>query len=366
MRALLITNPNSTGQRPEVMRQVLAHLLPLPGLRLKSVFTHYPQHAVELCAGLTRADYDVVIGVGGDGTLNEIINGLLGGDAAGSEGAADDTDPTQIAEAEPGAPAPEPAELPALALLPTGSANVFARALGFPQDPVAAAELLARLLREDLRRTIHLARWNGNWFGVNAGFGIDADVIARMERARSRGFAATPLLYLTTSLLAWNRIRRDPPQISVRATSVDGGEMELDDLPLLFASNTNPWTFLGPLPVVTNPANSFDRGLGLFGLTHLDGVGGVAGMLHLLGMGHSRWFERFIEKRTVRVDDAADLTLRSVRPRNFQVDGELAGEFDEIRLHTVPDAIEVFAPREETRFSDRPLRQVLRDFLRWH
>lgn len=343
MRALIVSNPNATGQRPEVIRQITPHLMAVPGMELKVAFTHYPGHATELCRGLHRDDFDVIIALGGDGTLNEVINGIFADVPEGHD--------------------PDPQQFPALALVPTGSANVFARALGYPQSAGESARLLARLLRDDQRRTIYLGRWNQKWFAVNCGFGIDADVIARMERARSRGFSATPLRYLTTSLIAWRRTQLEPPQIEVEATTFAGDQVRLRDVPLVFASNTNPWTFLGPLPVVTNPKNSFDRGFGVFSLTRANGIGGVAAMLHLIGMGHSRWFERYLRRRTVQIDDAQTLRMRTPR-RNFQVDGELVGKFDEVNLRTVKDCVEVFAPKEESRWEVRTLGQAVRDFLR--
>ena len=152
-----------------------------------------------MVAGLTVDDFDVIIPAGGDGTVNEVINGLLGsaeGDFRNLE------------------------DLPAIAVLPTGSANVFARALGYPTDPYAAADALVELIRKNHTRTITLGTWKGDdqgtrWFAVNAGFGIDADVIARVERARSFGFAASPLLYLQVSLRAWVKTQIKPPKITV-------------------------------------------------------------------------------------------------------------------------------------------------------
>ena len=88
---------------------------------------------------MTRDDYDVIIAVGGDGTVNEVVNGLLG--------PADEQ-------------RPDPQSIPALAVIPTGSANVFVRALGFPNTPMEATHVLARMLDRDLRRTIYLGTWN--------------------------------------------------------------------------------------------------------------------------------------------------------------------------------------------------------------
>lgn len=339
----MISNPNSTTQSDELFSQIVPRLRSVPGLRLYSRFTHYPGHAEEMCQGLSRRDYDVVLAVGGDGTVSEILNGMLGpvdGDM------------------------PERDAIPALAVIPTGSANVFARALGLPADPAQASELVSDLILGGYRRSICLGTWNDRWFAVNAGFGVDADVIARVDRARDKGFAATPLRYLRVAMQAWIRAQRTPPKIDVDAVDSAGREIHLEDVPLLLASNTNPWTFLGPLPVVTNPRNSFDQGLGLFGLTDLRGIRGVASMAHLIGIGHQSWLESWTAERALHFDDATEVMLTCGQPQRFQSDGEFEGELTQVRLASVADAIEVFAPVEVTPPGQRNLLQTLRDLIR--
>lgn len=352
MHVLLIANPESTTQTEELFRRVIPQLMEIEDLRLEARFTHYAGHAEEMVQGMTREDFDVIIPAGGDGTVNEVINGLLGP-------ADGDVRPH--------------GELPALAVLPTGSANVFARALGYPADNYAAAQMLVDLIREKSARTITLGTWKGDeeqkrWFAVNAGFGIDAEVIARVERARSRGFAASPLLYLQVSVRAWMKAQLHPPQISVQATSTDGEEMSHKDVPMMLASNTNPWTFLGPLPVVTNPGNSFDSGLGLFGLTSLRGFGGVAAMMHLIGVGHGRGIEKLIAKRTIIFDDAEQVLLECRSGQRFQVDGEYEGKPTRVELESIPDVLKVFAPHEvplpPTMSWPRHAAKYVRDFIR--
>lgn len=352
MHVLLIANPESTSQTAELFRRVVPKLLDTEGITLEARFTHYGGHAEEIVAGLTRKDVDVIIPAGGDGTVNEVINGLLG-----------------HAEGE----IPHWRDLPALAVLPTGSANVFARALGYPTDTFAAADMLVQLLRKDLRRTISLGTWKGDdddarWFAVNAGFGIDADVIALVERARSKGFVASPLLYLQISTRAWLKAQIKPPRITVQAEDVEGQRLEQENVPMMFASNTNPWTFLGPLPVVTNPRNSFDMGLGLFGVTSIRGVGGVAAMMHLIGVGHGKRYEKLVAKRTIEFDNAEKVTLRCKKPQRFQVDGEYEGEHLHVRLESLADAFEVFAPsvnpNPPTMAGYRHVLNYISDFLR--
>lgn len=334
MHLLLIANPQSTSQTAELFRRVVPKLLAIDGLTLETRFTHYSGHAEEMVRGMTRADADVIVPAGGDGTVNEVINGLLG---------------------NAGERLTDWREVPAMAVLPTGSANVFARALGYPSDTYAAADMLIDLIRGDLRRTISLGTWSehgrdrekgreGHWFAVNAGFGIDADVIARMERVRSRGFAASPFQYLLLSTRAWLSTQVDPPKITVEAVSADGEQLRRENVPMLFASNTNPWTFFGPLPVVTNPRNSFDMGLGIFGVTSVHGLGGVAALMHLIGVGHGKRYEKLVARRTIQFDNVEHLTLTCAREQRFQVDGEFVGAYRQVHLDAVADAFEVFAP----------------------
>ena len=75
---LLIANPQSTSQTAELFRRVVPKLLAIDGLTLETRFTHYSGHAEEMVRGMTRADADVIVPAGGDGTVNEVINGLLG------------------------------------------------------------------------------------------------------------------------------------------------------------------------------------------------------------------------------------------------------------------------------------------------
>ena len=110
---------------------------------------------------------------GGDGTLNEVVNGVL----AATDG-------------RPGGPA---STVPLVGIVPGGSANVFARALGVPVDPMAAT---ARLLEAVGSRapagwsasvTRSPPRAAGRWFTFNAGMGWDAEVVASRRAGAGRG-----------------------------------------------------------------------------------------------------------------------------------------------------------------------------------
>src|SRR3954449_4497338 len=172
MRALLVVNPNATTTT-ERSRDVLARALRGEGDRELG----YPQHrghAAELAREATLSGLDVVVTLGGDGTVNEVVNGLL------TKG--------------PGA------AVPALAVVPGGSTNVFARALGLPRDWAEGTGVILEALREGRTRTIGLGLADDRYFTFCAGFGLDAETIRRVERYRTQGRTATKGLFVASAV----------------------------------------------------------------------------------------------------------------------------------------------------------------------
>ncbi|WP_040357819.1 diacylglycerol/lipid kinase family protein [Corynebacterium ciconiae] len=334
MRSLLLMNPNSTSVSHAIVREVVSALAPVTSI--KAVHTAYPQHAEEICAGLRREDYDAIIVLGGDGTVGEVINGLLGKDI----------------DARPDADV-----LPRLVIIPTGSANVYARALGLPNDPAEAAAEIAELLRAEAVRRLPLAMAHNvgsadsdaqddqsrRWLCVNLGIGIDAAVIHSMEQARKRGMSATPGKYALIAARAWRRLRAHPPHISFTAETASGVREE-KNLPLVVVSNTNPWTFAGPVPVVTNPDARTEGGLSIFALTSGEGPGGLAALMKTVGSNVRFWSALPVDTGEIQVDDINALTLTLTEKTKWQLDGEFMGETDRIDIVSVPEVIDVIAP----------------------
>src|SRR5262249_39562665 len=122
-------------------------------------------HASDLAHRAAQEGLDLVVTLGGDGTVNEVVNGLL---RAG----------------------PRPG-LPALAVVPGGSTNVFARAIGLPRDWAEATGAILDAVHRGRTRTIGLGRADGRYFTFCAGLGLDAEVVRRVERARLRGKSST-------------------------------------------------------------------------------------------------------------------------------------------------------------------------------
>ncbi len=98
-----------------------------------------------------------------------------------------------------------PADLPALAPLPGGSANVFTGALGLPRDPIDATGQILRAVAEHRTRTIGLASADGRYFTFNAGLGLDAEVVRAVQGLRAHGEPVTPALYVRMALRQFYR-----------------------------------------------------------------------------------------------------------------------------------------------------------------
>ena len=304
MRALLVVNPKATTFSARV-RDVLAHAL-ASETRLELVETKARGHAVELSAGAAEQGYDVVVALGGDGTVNEVVNGLL-------------------------ATGPGP-QVPALAVVPGGNANVFARALGLAADPVEATGQLLDALREDRRRTLGLGRANERWFTFCAGLGLDAAVVRGVEHKRARGARATPGLFVRTGVQQFfrSRARREAPM----TLQLAGHDPQ--PLALALVCNTNPWTYLGQRPVQPCPKASFDTDLDLFGLRSLQTAPTLRHLRQILSS-----TPRPRGRRVVQVHDARELLLTGSRPLPLQVDGDDLGDVDRLVLRAVPDALQV-------------------------
>jgi diacylglycerol kinase family enzyme len=309
VRALLVVNPNATTTTA-AGRDVLAHAL-ASELKLEVLVTRYRGHAAEATAHAVSDGVELVVAHGGDGTVNEVVNGMLVGT---------------------GGPRTDPDSGTSLAVVPGGSANVFARALGTPRDPVEATANILAALEAGRSRLVGLGRADDRWFTFNAGMGWDADVVAEVERARSAGRDATPLRYAGTALRQYLRQRRHPRPLTVEVP----GAVAPTPVRLAFVSNTDPWTYLGPRAVRTNPGASFTRGLGLFAL-HSLGLGTIAPVLGemLRSNGDPRG------RHVLRHDAVPLVRVRTEEPVALQLDGDHLGERCEVEFVSVADALRV-------------------------
>jgi diacylglycerol kinase family enzyme len=306
VRVLVVANPRATSITAN-QRRVLVDALGRTA-RVLVEETANRGHGAALACRAMRDGVEAVVALGGDGTINEVVNGVL------TDGIHDG--------------------VPAVGVVPAGSTNVFARALGLPNDPIESTAILLDALVSGRRRRISLGQADDRWFVFAAGFGYDAAVVAAVERARAKGQRSTNALYVRTALREWGGQLRQGPAIAVEHLdgSVDAG------LHFAVVSNVSPWTFLGNRAVTVNPHASFDTGLSLYGRMRMGPVSLVRGLADLLAT------ERTPGGRAVLVeDDLAELTLTATRPQPFQVDGDYLGEREHIHFRNAPRALAIIA-----------------------
>jgi diacylglycerol kinase family enzyme len=303
MRALLVVNPTATTTSART-RDVLIHAL-ASDLKLEVVVTEFRGHARDMARrAVDDGGVELVVALGGDGTVNEVVNGLL--HHGPDEG------------------------LPRLAVVPGGSTNVFARALGLPNDAVEATGALLHALREGTERTVGLGLVSGTqgtedegvparWFTFCAGLGFDAGVVGRVEQHRVRGKRSTHSLYIRQVVrqFAGERNRRHGT-----ITLSEPGKEPLRDLALAIVCNTSPWTYLGNRPVYASPHASFDTALDVLALAKLSPSAVALSAAQLLLSSPERGPHG---KHVASLHDLTDFTLQSQAPLPFQVDGDHLG-----------------------------------------
>jgi len=320
VRAVLIVNPNATSTTP-AGRDLLAHALE-SRVELVVTPTDRPGHAAEIAAGAHRDGVDLVIVHGGDGTVNEVVNGLLGA---------------------PGEHRPDPATLPAVAVVPGGSANVFARALGISSDPIEATNQLIDLLGSrrvgEQWRRIGLMDCVERWAVFTAGMGVDGEVVAAVEAQRARGRTVTPGRYIRVAVREMLSSAREQPLLTVHIP----GREPAEGVHFAFVSNASPWTYAGTRPVWTNPETTFESGLGVFAVSSMN----VAKNLLLLRRMLSKK-PRITARHLVRADDLDWVRITAGEPVACQVDGDFLGLRDDMTFTSVPGALAVVAPPPHT------------------
>jgi diacylglycerol kinase family enzyme len=219
---VLIVNPIASGVDEPRLQHVVREIERAGQVRVAR--TEGSGHASELAAELGR-DADALFVFSGDGGFNEVLNGL-------------------------------PDDLP-VGFVPGGGANVLPRALGLPRNPARAAERLAESVELGRTTRISLGRVNGRRFAFAAGFGFDAELIRRIDqKGRSttgRRPGALYALWAAARILVERRGRIDA-QLEVEGRGRAA---------FALIANTDPYTYVGPVPLHACPGAGFELGLDL-------------------------------------------------------------------------------------------------------
>jgi diacylglycerol kinase family enzyme len=263
-------------------------------------------NATRLARGAAGSGTEVVVALGGDGTLNEAANGLAGTGCA-------------------------------LAALPGGSTNVFARTLGLPNDPLEAAAVLLESLEQDAIRQVGLGSVNGRYFLFHTGLGFDAAVVRQVERRSAlKRYAGHPLFVYAAFATWFRHYDRSRPRFALHlpdGTVVDDGYFAL-------CLNTDPYTYLGNRPLHVAPDAGLDRPLSLVTLRSLRLPTLLGAAASALGVGGRMGSHRLVEEHR----DLGYLRVTGHGPFPYQVDGDYLGEATELEIRHEPDVLRLVVP----------------------
>jgi diacylglycerol kinase family enzyme len=288
VRTVLIVNPRASKVSDDVVDRVTA-VLPGDVVVLR---TGVPGEATAI-AREHEASADAMYVLGGDGTYNEVLNGLQ-------------------------------ADVP-VGFLPGGGTSVLPRALGLPRDPVKAARRVA----QGSTRRIGVGRVNGRRFGFSAGLGFDAELVRKVDELGRRPDGRRP------GDIAFVKVAAE----SLRERRARfGEELEVEGrgrAALVLVANCSPYTYAGALALDLVPGASFDEGLAF--LAPFDVRARDLPRILLRGArGAGLKADKALAGR-----DLDRLVVRCDRPLPLQVDGEDAGDVTEAVYEAERDAVTV-------------------------
>jgi diacylglycerol kinase family enzyme len=310
-RMLIIVNPYATTVSDR-LRNLVAYALQ-GRYEVEAVGTQAQNHATQIAREAREAGYDVVVSFGGDGTLNEVANGLAGTD------------------------------LP-MAVVPGGSANVVARSLGIPNDVVDATEHLLSLADDWQPRKIDLGRVDDRFFVFACGAGIDATVVKRVDAHPKLKARFGPWFYSWCGASAFYRRYLVNP---VRMRVTVGGHAPVEGVTAV-TQNSDPFTYFSTKPVYVNEGISIDNGtLSLAVLKRA----AQRDMPTLLPRLFSERRPAVRHRQIIGFEGITEATIESISedrsgaPRDFQlqVDGDYIGERTKVQLGIDPGALTIIA-----------------------
>jgi diacylglycerol kinase family enzyme len=313
-RMLVIVNPYATTVSDR-LKNLVVHAL-RSRYSVDAVDTEYPGHATQLSRDAAGDGYDVVLAFGGDGTVNEVANGLAGSDTP-------------------------------LTALPGGSTNVWCRTVGIPNDVIDATEHLLQLADDFRPRRLDLGHFQGaeamppsedRHFVFASGVGLDASVVERVDAHPRRKARFGAWYYTLAAVAIFNRrYLVNPPVVRVTA-----GDRTLTGVTVV-VQNADPFTYFRTRPIrVAEPAGLETGSLSVTVLKRATVLELPTLIPRLLSTRartvlRHRQVEGLGELQTFRVDAVDD------RPFPLQVDGDYVGDFKSVTYKVKPGALVVVA-----------------------
>ncbi|MCW2950450.1 MAG: diacylglycerol kinase [Thermoleophilia bacterium] len=307
-RAVLIVNPYSSGLTSARERTIVRHLREHLDVEVRR--TERAGHATRIASQLTdRAEHDVVLACGGDGTANEVLNGL-----ALADGTAESR--------------------PAFAIVPAGGTNVLARSVGHPNHPIRALKVLIEGIQARRTRTINLGTIDERIYMFSAGVGIDGELVKRIESRRS-GRRPSDLAHLTQLLGLYAASRFAFTE--TMEVQVDGSS-ESVRAAFVLVGNTTPLTYIGHLAFHVLPDATLEGGLDFLAPRRVNAGFAVRNALQGLGVGRRRRF--LVSEAQLQLHHDVDgLTVTCEQPTAVQADGEYLGDRTHIKFGLLRSAV---------------------------
>ena len=309
-RMLVIVNPYATTVSDRLKNLVVYALQ--GRYDVTAVATEARAHAIEIGREARDDGYDVVVAFGGDGTLNEVANGLAG---------------TRVP----------------VSVLPGGSTNVVCRTLGIPDDVVDAAEHLLGLADDFNPRPVDLGVVNGRRFVFACGAGLDAAVVRRVD-SHPKLKARTGEWYFTWSAVSafYRTYLRDPVRMRLE---LDGEAVEGITA---IAQNSDPYTYFRDQPVKVCEGAALDNGtlsVAMLKRAAQRDVPTIAArvLTDRLPTPEHRQIEHFEGVTTARVESSSRDSEGKLRSFPLQVDGDYIGDHTELDLSIEPGALTIVA-----------------------
>jgi diacylglycerol kinase family enzyme len=309
-RMLVIVNPYATTVSDRLKNLVVYALQ--GRYEVEAVSTEAQNHATEIGREAIDGGYDLVVAFGGDGTLNEIANGLAGTDVP-------------------------------VSILPGGSTNVVARTLGIPNDVVDATEHLLGLADRFEPRRIDLGIANGRRFVFSCGSGLDASAAMGVDQSPKLKARAGPYFYSWVAISAfYRRYLRNPIRMRLEV----GGEAA-EGITVL-AQNSDPFTYFGRRPVRVCEEVEIDDGTLSVAVLRRAAQRDMAPIIarvltERLRASRHRQIDHFSDVTEARVTSVSTDTEGVARPFPIQVDGDFIGAHAELELAIDPGALTLVA-----------------------
>jgi diacylglycerol kinase family enzyme len=307
---LIIVNPYATTVSDRLKNLVVYALQ--GRFEVETVSTEAQNHATEIGREVRDHGYDIVVAFGGDGTLNEVANGLAGTDVP-------------------------------VSVLPGGSTNVVCRTLGIPNDVVDATEHLLALADDWAPRRIDLGTVDDRHFVFACGVGIDATVVKRVDAHPGMKSRAGPYYYTWAALSAFYRGFLFNPvhvEVEVDGTTVDGVTA--------LAQNSDPFTYFASRPLRVCEGVEIDDGTLSLGVLKRATQRDMPTLITRLfserrPAARHRQIDHFEKVTEATVRSSSTTKDGTARPFPLQVDGDYIGERTEVRIGIEPGALTVVA-----------------------